>query len=242
MSRSPQVSLSSAMKRSFLTFSALFLVLSVFGGNAIATTPIVVDMYQDMESGNAGDVLTASVMNPSSHPNGSGWNTQGGTMWVSTLYHRDLPCPIICGGVTYNGTGGSRSWVFNNNLLNNCVRLGLADHKEVTMACYYTTLTTIVTQQVGYDTLIMWGNSTFACMQTLGGPVVRPHSKTDDGISTGSPSSIPLSIGKTYWVNMKYDGSVEIVVQCGLRSRQQLQPGRHHACRPVHVERQLGAR
>ena len=40
--------------------------------SAFATTPIAVDMYQDMESGNAGDVLTTAIMNASAHPS-SGW-------------------------------------------------------------------------------------------------------------------------------------------------------------------------
>ena len=68
-----------------------------------------------MESGNNNDVLTATIMNASSHPSGSGWVTGGGTMWVSTSHHNDLPGPVVCGGVTYNGTGGTRSWVVNNN-------------------------------------------------------------------------------------------------------------------------------
>ena len=120
MKRSPQFNLSSAMKKSLLSFSALFLVLSVFGGNAPATTPITVDIYQDCESGNAGDVLTASIMNASNHGIG-GWSAPSGTMWVSTMYHRDLPGPVICGGATYNGTGGSRTWVYNNNNMFNFV-------------------------------------------------------------------------------------------------------------------------
>ena len=102
------------MKRSLLSFSALFLVLSVFGANALATTPLVVDIYQDMESGNNSDVLTASIMNASSH-GAQNWKVGGGTMWVSTAFHRDLPGPVVVGGTTYNGTGGSRSWRFVNS-------------------------------------------------------------------------------------------------------------------------------
>ena len=166
MSRSPQVSLSSAMKRSLLSFAALFLVLSAFGGNVLAV-PIAVDMYQDMETGNAGDTLTTTMMNSTSHPS-SGWSTTVGTLfWVSTLYHRDLPGPVIVGGVTYNGTGGSRSWQFRNDNQLNYVIWNGSGHSAVAMACYYTTLTTL-THQVGYDTLIMWGGP-YSCMQTLGG-------------------------------------------------------------------------
>ena len=48
-------------------FRPCSLVLLLLGGNALATTPIAVNVYQDMESGNTGDALTASLMNASSH-------------------------------------------------------------------------------------------------------------------------------------------------------------------------------
>ena len=92
---------------------------TVVSGGSSATP---VDVYQDMESGNNNDVLTATIMNASSHPSGSGWSTVSGTMWVSTSHHNDLPGPVVCGGVTYNGTGGTRSWVVNNNNGINYVR------------------------------------------------------------------------------------------------------------------------
>ena len=160
------------MKRSFLTFSALFLVVSVFGGNAMATTPIAVDMYQDMESGNAGDVLTSSIMNASCH-GGQGWTPYSGTMWVSTAYHRDLPGPVICGGVTYNGTGGSRSWKFSNNLCHEFdVKWADCGGTEVSEACYYTTGTTL-TYQVGYDTSATCGAAQLSVHANAGSEMAR---------------------------------------------------------------------
>ena len=57
------------------------LVLLLLGSPALATTPITVTIYQDMESGNAGDVLTASIMNASSHGH-QGWSAYSGTLWV----------------------------------------------------------------------------------------------------------------------------------------------------------------
>ena len=48
------------MKRSLLSLAILSLALLLLGSPALATTPIAVDIYQDMESGNTGDVLTAS--------------------------------------------------------------------------------------------------------------------------------------------------------------------------------------
>ena len=113
--------LSLAVMKLYLMLGVAALLASAFGGNALAITPIVVDMYQDMESGNAGDVLSTSIMNASAH-GAQGWSAYTGTMWVSTLYHRDLPGPVVAGGVTYNGTGGTRSWMFNNDNLMNCVR------------------------------------------------------------------------------------------------------------------------
>ena len=91
MRRSPIVRLSAAVKRSSLCLSILSLALLLLGSTASATTPIAVDIYQDMESGNAGDVLTSTIMNASSH--------RGGTSW----FLRSAPCgyqrPIImtCG-------------------------------------------------------------------------------------------------------------------------------------------------
>ena len=30
---------------------------------------------------------------------------------------------MTVGGVTYNGTGGTRTWVYNDNNCNNCIRM-----------------------------------------------------------------------------------------------------------------------
>ena len=213
MSRSPQVRLSSAMKRTSVIFSALFLVLSAFGGNALATTPISVDLYQDMESGNAGDVLTTSIMNASSH-GAQGWNALSGTLWVSTKYHRDLPGPVICGGATYNGTGGTRSWMFNNNCMANYVRVSFGSYSEITGACYYTTGCTL-TSEVGYDVFVIWGGGSFACMQSLAsslGPNLRLHSEVPPNDTNDSPITAQVTTGKTYWVNSKYSSSIATAI------------------------------
>ena len=136
--------------------------------------------------------------------------------WVSTSYHRDLPGPILVGGVTYNGTGGSRSWQFRNDNQLNYVVYGAGGHSNVSMACYYTTLSTL-TKQVGYDTIVVLGGS-FAVMQTLGGPLLRPHSHDAShstvgaAVFTGPCAYDTITTGKTYWVNLKYDGSVAQVM------------------------------
>ena len=174
-----------------------------------------------METGNVGDLLTTSMMNSSSHPS-SGWTTSGGsTFWVSTLYHRDLPGPVIVGGVTYNGTGGSRSWVFNNNNMMNYVQWSNGSHTNMSVACYYTTFTTL-SKQVGYDAINMWGGS-FSCLQTLGGstgPFLRQHSSLNfNSYVTATTTNAYITPGRTYWLSMKYDGSVAEVFFAVLRSR-----------------------
>ncbi len=220
MKRSPLLNPSSVMKRSFWSYCAVFLVATGVGANAFAGTPIWVDIYQSMEQGNAGDLLTNATMNATSYGN-QGWVSTPGPMWVSNNYHTDLPNPINCGGTIYNGTGGSRSWMFNNNLMLNYVVCYQTARSNITVGFYYTTLTTLQST-VGYDTAIMWGGSSFACMQTLawpnatpypaiapypGGPVMRQHTGLSNGYVAGSTTYTYITPGKTYWVNMKYDGA-----------------------------------
>ena len=64
-----------------------------------------------------------------------------------------------------------------------------------------------LTTQVGYNVIIMWGG-TFACMQQVGGPLVVPIAACQGGFSTGRGLTFPITVAKTYWINMKYDGSV----------------------------------
>ena len=103
-----------------MTFAGMFLAVLLFGSNVRAATPIAVDISRDMESGHDGDVLTATIMNGSNHGGGT-WRATHGSMWVSTAHHRNLPGPVVVGGVTYNGTGGSRTWMFNDRETNTYV-------------------------------------------------------------------------------------------------------------------------
>ena len=84
--------------------------------------------------------------------------------------------------MTYNGTGGSRTWQFRDDNQLNYVVWNSGYHTNITTACYYTTLSTLI-NQVGYDTFYMSGFSSFAVMQRIGGPSIHAHSK--DGNSTG---------------------------------------------------------
>ena len=66
-----QFILSSVAERSLMGLAAVVLAVLALNAAALAATPV--DIYQDMENGNAGDVLTAAIMNGSSH-GGGGWS------------------------------------------------------------------------------------------------------------------------------------------------------------------------
>ena len=140
-------------------------------------------------------------------------------MWVSTAKHRSLPGPVIVGGVTYYGTGGTRSWVFNeNNQLN---RVGISipgSHSDISVGCYYTTGTTV--QWKYWDTISIAadGYGTWGTMQTKG----RENDPTLIGLGLESCGPLPhnatnqvgdvvITVGKTYWVSLKFAGSVGYV-------------------------------
>ena len=118
--------------------SVAMLALNV---TAFAATPV--DIFQDMESGKDGDLLTPAIMNASSHGGGSKWSING-RMWVSTRNSSNLPGPVIAEGVTYSGAGGTRSWMFNDNNQLNYVKCTLPGrYPKITVACYYATGVTI---------------------------------------------------------------------------------------------------
>jgi hypothetical protein len=172
-----------------------------------AATPV--DIYQDMESGSSGNMLTSTIMNASNHGAGS-WSINGG-MWVSNNNSRPLPGPVIAGGVTYPGTSGSRTWMFNDNNAMNYVRVSFgSSYSRITIACYLTVGPTCLFWNQ-FDTIVMSGNQGFAVLQMRGndqdpGPYFRAHSSAPGWVTTFSPNSIEMDAGKTYWVNLYFDG------------------------------------
>jgi hypothetical protein len=200
----------SVINRSFMSFWAASLVALVFHANVFAATPV--DVYQSMESGSDGDLLASTLVNGSSYPSGKGWSlSSGADLRVSNKYARDLPSPVLVGGVTYPGTNSTRTWMYNCNNAKHYASLALpgSGHPNITIACYYTTETTVRNTNQ-YDTIIMWGQKTFAVMQNVNddgkGPYLRAHSCKDPGhATTFSPAQIKVVPGKTYWVNLKYD-------------------------------------
>jgi hypothetical protein len=211
MKTSPRVSLLSMMTRWFTTLGVVSLVVLALDSAVFAATPV--DIFQDMESGNAGDVLTPTIMNASSHGGGSSWSVSSGTLWVATNYARNLPGPVIIGSTTYNGTGGTRTWACNDNYANNYVTGSLAgNYSKMTVACYYTPTTTVPAYN-SFDHIVVLGDGIFMCMSLVyasqyGGQYIEVEScHANYGGSTDSPPIQNIVSGKTYWINMHYDSS-----------------------------------
>ena len=188
------------------------LILEACSSNSSNTevpAAIAVDIYQDMESGSGGDPLTSALMNASSYGPGS-WNPTAGTMWVSNDNSRPLPGPVVVGGTTYPGKGGTRSWAFLDAFQQNFVTTMFpSDHLKVTVACFLTVGPTCLFYNP-FDALAMQGISIFSVLQVLGedsgGPYLRAHSCIAGAVSTFSANHIKVIAGKTYWVNLQYDG------------------------------------
>jgi hypothetical protein len=197
----------SAMKGPLATFGAAFLLVLALGSNVPAATPV--DIYQDMESGRDGQVLTPAIMNASSHGGGTGWTAASGAMRVSTAHHRDLPGPVVAGGVTYSGTGGARTWALNDKNCNNYVAVGFGgNYSTVTVAAYYTP--GITNYCWTFDDVFRLWNQGWSVLQLRNpdrkGPYFFAHSCL--GGNSCSMASIKVVSGKTYWVNLHYDGVV----------------------------------
>jgi len=193
----------------FLVLSSSYLVLETCSTETEVPTPISVDIYQNMESGRSGDPLTPAIMNASHQGLGS-WAAPAGILWVSSNNSRSLPGPIAVSGTPYAGGGGTRSWMFLDANDYNFVTLLLpSTYPRVTVACYVTVGPTCLFWNQ-FDTLTIEGISVFSVLQIGGedaaGPYLRAHSRIADGTSTSSPDRIKVVAGKTYWLNLHYDG------------------------------------
>ena len=76
----------------------IFLLFILAATSLFAAIPV--DVYQGMESGANGDLLTTALMNTSSHGKAM-WSVGRGELWVSTSKVRDLPGPVVVGGTTF---------------------------------------------------------------------------------------------------------------------------------------------
>jgi hypothetical protein len=201
------------MKLFFTVFGGLLFVLVASTPNLLAALPI--DIYQDMESGNDGELLTPSIMGASSHGGGSTWSING-QMWVSTRNASALPCPVIVGGVTFAVAHPARSWMFNDNNQLNYVKCSLPGrYNKITVACFYTTGVTIPWVQFDSVNFLEATLGTWGVLQveteTPGGPYFRCHSAAAGSKTTYSPTLVKVAVGKPYWVNLYFDGDAGTV-------------------------------
>ncbi len=196
MKRSPRSSLLFVVKGPLISLWAASLVVLACSSEVFAATPV--DIYQSMESGNAGDLLTSTIMNASSHGGGSTWSLYSGSaMWVSNNFAMNLPGPVSVAGTVYPGTGSTRTWVYNDNNANDYVMCTLAgSYNNITVAMYYTPGVTIEFANQ-FDTINMSGLSGWAVMQTRNddgnGPYLCAHSSTAGWVTTFSYPAYPLS-------------------------------------------------
>ncbi len=213
MRKSPRASLLLVMKRSFLSCRGVFVVVLALGSDVLAATPV--DIFQDMESGKDGDLLTPAVMSASSHGPAVAWKIEG-QVWVSAAQSYNLPHSLIVGGKTYPATKGSRCWKFNDSSMRNLVRCGFdrtdSTKTKISVGCYYTPGVKVRLRST-FDTVCIWGMQCYAVIQTIndewgpaGGPYIRAHSCTGPGKATFSREVVAVTPGKTYWVTLKYDG------------------------------------
>jgi chitodextrinase len=211
----------------FLTAHFLFFIFFV----SIAWA-VEVDIYQTMEFGNDGELLTPSIMEDS---------TLGGitlvadpewtitnSLWVADDYVRGFPGTITVNGTDYSGQG-YHGWRWRNRFEGNYAVILYGTerqwnhppyHDRITVGMFFTTTqTNRVSSQ--HDNIVMggpdgtgqnWGS--FCVLQTGDGgsgsnpPHLQAHSNnlpSSQG-TTISPGKIDIEAGKTYWVNLHYDG------------------------------------
>ena len=208
------------MKQCFPGFRGVFVIVLAMtccggcvGSDAFATTPV--DIFQDMQNGKDGELLTPPLMNASSHGGGSTWSING-RMWVSTRHSSDLPGPVTVGGVTYHGAGGTRSWMFHDNNQLNYVKCTLPGrYSKITVACYYATGVTIPWVQFDSINFLDASEGTWGVLQVetedKGGPYLRCHSASAGSKTTYSPAHVKVTVGKPYWVNLHFDSNAGTV-------------------------------
>jgi hypothetical protein len=192
-------------------FSVLIFLFILHSSLLTAANAVIVDVYQDCESGSNDDLLTSTIMNASNHGGGS-WTT-GGSLpgFVSTNRVRQLPGTVtVRGGATYTDSG-TRTWASNDNLDSAYVNLNLgASYPHITIGCYLT-VGPIAYASNNFDTIALLDGYYVVLQQYCpvysGGPYIRAHSCTSGWSGTVSSNNIKVVAGKTYWVNLNYDGA-----------------------------------
>ncbi len=198
----------SLLKRCSLTLAAAHFALVASAAAVPDTTPV--DLYQDMESGKVGDLLTPELLTASCHGEGATWIVHG-DLWLSTDNWRALPGPVVVDGKIFASKEATRTWMFKDSTTHNYVQCNFKDRNlaNITAACFYTPGVTIPFGNQ-FDTIALTGARAFAVLQTRNddgkGPYLRAHSCAAGWKTTFSPTQIKVESGKTYWVNLHFDG------------------------------------
>lgn len=195
-----------------------------------ALAVITVDMYQNMQSGSPGQILTTQP-EASSYGTGGTWSVAGNTMTVSTNHTVPLTGAVLVNGATYNDANDTRSWMTDDNTEEQYVYFTAnTPHEMGTVGLYLSVgenannpsnlnepVMTNVEDSEGigeiYDVVVIgFGPKTnvtrYAVCQIYdapGGPYLEIEA--DPGGVTAHSFPIQIKANTTYWVTLKYDGA-----------------------------------
>jgi len=181
-------------------------------GPVSAATPV--DVFIPMNTGSAGNTISAATMAAGTIPSGSSWIEPYTTGAMSLAAHRNsLPGPISVGGTTYSPSTSSQSIAYNNVVTHDTLQIAIpTGHQKITVAGFVTI------GPVGgssnnnqlYDYWVIGGTSgiNYATMSidiglgSLG--ELDINSETHPG-STEHSAPIQVVSGNTYWANLHVD-------------------------------------
>lgn len=200
-----------AVGRSVLLTGLLFSCLSFAAGRQAGIT---VNLYNPVEpSGQDGEACTAAMLNETSYASGLSpvWSVHG-HVYVSTSKAMPLPTPVTVGGVTHREAGKKCIRVPNGEC-GSTVRFNVGPlfFSKITVAAFLTPGGAPSGAWRRWDTMTVVESTArgpFWSCQTYhpgsGKTYLQSHSATPSG-STFSPG-IEVQPGKTYWVNLPFDG------------------------------------
>jgi hypothetical protein len=213
-----------ARKGKFLSVVHAAIAVSVHAAITLtAHAAITVDAYNPIDlSGSDGQALTAAMLNATSYHSATVpciWGISGNA-YVSTSYAMPIPGGVTVGATTYTNAG-TRSFRHGNseNSTGTDASYVYADVggagasvqlSKITIACYFTQTETERKNWWRFDSICNRGGLWIALQTSAGSSAGKlyfnAHSANDSGASTFSPK-IEVQAGKTYWVNLKFDGT-----------------------------------
>jgi hypothetical protein len=209
------------VKTCLLSF-LLIMTFAITGQSAVT-----VDLYQDMESGIIGQLLTNQPQ-ASSHGTGGVWQVVGNTMRVATNGTVPMTGSVSVDGTFYPVRPDNLSWGTDDNtqmqyMIYRCSNT----HTQATVGLFLTVgehvhnpsnldtpVLTVVNDGTGqiYDAVVIGTGPTtnvtrFAVCQiydAAGGPYLEIEANPNHTTQHSYP--IQIKADTTYWVNLKYDG------------------------------------